>query len=76
MGSLAEYPAMGVSCPNIIDELSAETFAQRWKELVGELPAVMLESRRQMLLLLVESLPVEGLIPTSNLLPPLRFASM
>jgi hypothetical protein len=76
MGRFEEYPAVGISSPNIIDELSAQIFAERWKELVGELPAAMFENRRQMLMLLVESLPVESLTPTGNLLSSSRFATM
>lgn len=73
MGILEENPGEIPSSINIIDELSSEIFIERWKELVGEPPAAMFESRRQMLMLLVESLPVESLMPTGNLLPPSRY---
>lgn len=41
-----------------IAALSRETFVERWRVLVGEPPAAMLECRREMLALLVESVPV------------------
>ena len=75
MGKLEDSTSRGILPANIMDELSTEIFADRWKKIVGEPPAAMLDSRRQMLMLLVESLPVEGLKPMGNLLPPSRYVS-
>lgn len=41
-----------------IDDLSPESFVAGWRQVVGEAPAAVLEDRRAMLLLLVESLPL------------------
>ena len=41
-----------------LEELSQERFLWGWRQIVGEPPAVMLESRREMIALLVESAPV------------------
>lgn len=51
-----------------INVLSEEEFVDRWRDLVGEPPAAMLESRHQMLALLVESVPVESLEFQASLL--------
>ncbi len=46
-----------------IHDLTSEEFSKRWKGLVGEPPSAMLDDRSQMLAILVESVPVEGLMP-------------
>lgn len=75
MSKLEDRLREGVSSRNLIEQLSLEMFVERWTELVGEPPATMLESRREMLRLLIESLPVESMTPISDRLPPSCFGS-
>jgi hypothetical protein len=58
---------------SIIENLPSKIFVEQWRRLVGEPPAVMLESRRLMLALLVESVPAKSLAPEGN--PPILSAS-
>ncbi len=45
-----------------LDDLTSEEFSKRWTGLVGEPPSAMLDDRSRMLAILVESVPVEGLM--------------
>lgn len=44
-----------------MEEIPQTLFVSRWKSLVGEPPAVLLENRRTMLALLVESVPAANM---------------
>ena len=44
--------------PLTIDDLSEDRFLAGWRSLVGEAPAAMLDDRRAMIALLVETCPI------------------
>lgn len=73
MGRLEGCLLENGSPEGVIENISAKLFVERWKELIGDTPAAMLDSRREMLILLIESLPAVGLTPMGNLLTPSRF---
>ena len=53
--------------PDAIDEISEQEFVEAWKAIVGEPPAVMLESRADMVKVLVESVPIAKPDPAAAL---------
>ena len=44
-------------------ELPAGDFVTRWRQIIGEPPAILLTSRSEMIALLVESVPIAPLTP-------------
>jgi hypothetical protein len=73
MSRLEDRSREVVSSESLIEQLSAEMVVELCKELVGEPPAAMLESRREMLRLLIESIPVESLSAINARILSLRF---
>jgi hypothetical protein len=47
--------------PDPLDAMPEREFVKRWKAIVGEPPAIMLDSRSDMVKVLVESVPVATL---------------
>ncbi len=52
-----------VAEPGPLALMPLAAFVSRWRVITGEPPAIMLESRREMLTLLVQSVPVAPLVP-------------
>ena len=49
--------------PEALARIPLTAFVSRWRIITGEPPAIMLESRAEMLVLLVQSVPVAPLVP-------------
>lgn len=49
--------------PGALARLPVAVFVTQWRFMTGEPPAIMLESRGEMLALLVQSVPVAPLVP-------------
>lgn len=65
MNTFAPLPADRVSpCANALDRMPATDFIARWRLITGKPPAVMLDSRSEMLALLVKSVPAAPLSVT------------
>ena len=52
------------SSPEAVDDLPDRSFLESWRLITGEPPAILLDSRAEMLALLVESTPEVTLEPT------------
>ncbi len=48
-------------------ELPAGDFVRRWRQITGEPPAILLNSRSEMIALLVESVPIAPLTPPERI---------
>jgi hypothetical protein len=68
MGTLAQTPEKGLtSSADALAILPVAVFVERWRLITGEPPAVLLDSRAEMLALLVQSSPVAPLeLPVST----------
>jgi hypothetical protein len=51
--------------PGALARLPVAVFVTQWRFITGEPPAIMLESRGEMLALLVQSVPVAPLVPVA-----------